>query len=85
MDARLEPVLSLGRQEAMNADRAHKITVELAPHELPPARPHWHEMLVDALIAVRRTGDLTATGAARILELVGISEPRAEREKDRAA
>lgn len=65
--------------------REHKITVELAPHELPPARPHWHEVLVDAVIAVRRTGDMTAAGAARLLELVGISEPRVTREKEEAA
>lgn len=57
-------------------DRTHKKTIELAPHELPTARPCWHEALVDALIAAKRTGDLTAAGAARILERLGMTERR---------
>lgn len=55
-------------------DRSHKITVELQPHELPPARPLWHEAFVDALQVLRSSGDLTARGAAILLERLGLIE-----------
>lgn len=53
-------------------DRTHKITVELQPHELPPARPAWHELLVDAMQTLRASGDLTARGAAVLLARMGL-------------
>jgi hypothetical protein len=57
-------------------DRTHKITVELQPHELPPARPAWHEALVDALQVLRASGDLTARGAAVLLERMGLIDSK---------
>lgn len=57
-------------------DRTHKKTVELQPHELPPARPLWHEAFVDALQVLRSSGDLTARGAAILLERLGLIESK---------
>lgn len=54
----------------------HRITVEVPPEKLPPARPSWHEPFVDAIIALRRSGDLTARGVAVLLEKLRLIEPK---------
>ncbi len=63
-------------------DKFHRITVEVPPESLPPARPSWHATLVDALLTLRASDDLTARGVAVLLEKLRLAEPKS---KGRAA
>jgi hypothetical protein len=53
---------------------AHRITKEIDQSELPPARPAWHDALLDIVDTLRTSGDLSVRGALALLDRMGVHE-----------
>lgn len=56
----------------------HRTTVEIDPASLPPARPEWHERIIDAIDAMKATRAITEQAARNMLNMLGIAERKRE-------